>query len=901
MIEIFRDFAPVTQGASGLVLPHALNTILQRLPHTQGGMMTYAKFLGGAAIATAGAVGIAQIGSSAMYEYHDKQLVKTGVLLKILPKESTDIKETEKLIKNLHKMLLNTKFRKLQYGRPYMSFEIAGKQGKMNFYMWVPKDMKDRIVDRMYAAYPEIALEVMEKDYIPVDKDPTYTAELKLGFHHTQKLKSKLDQDILASILSSIKDLDRSEFAAVQILIRPLDNKWQIKGREAISDFDKNGVRGAKTGSNIKDAVLGAVGGLARDVDEELAYQGLRTNLSGTMGRSTNSANRKSKFDRKEITVAAEKLMEPGFETVIRIVAKGKFKKGNTARVKAMSAAFSELDDNNRFKNDYVFSHSHVFDNFQNRKNYLYGKENILVPSELASFFLRLPGTNLLDKFSEIEKIAVKQFAPPKGSISTGKGIIFAKNTYRGKENIIEIKDKDLMRHIVVQGKTGSGKSEWFKTVFRQHISNIRDDNGNIIRKGRGAMVLEPHGKLADELIEIIPEDRRKDVIFFDLLSDYPLPLNFCKVPDRDTEDMTHDQLAQKTVDEALEIFQRAFSDVWSEKNGFFIKNAIKTIMETGDTMLELPRLFNDKEFRKKIIPQIKDPKVKQFWTSKFKENAQGKIDSSTESTVGSVEYKLEKFLDSKEMMRSLGQNDCIDFKEILDNDKIIIFRLAKKILSKDRVSFIGGIAVKLLIVAAFARDRSKWDTPFLVGIDEAQNFINESIKDILYELRKYGIGLILMHQEMNQMKEVKGLDSAIYNNVGTSITFQVGDMDAPFFESKYGPRVDQDDLKDLPSRYGYCKLLVDGTTSDTFNIYSMDSPKVDPREGKKSKHEILEYNKEGRMHVDEIDKIMRERFNYDEYEEQNFAVELDTAEENEREGEATINEDEGNSKTVWD
>lgn len=806
-------------------------------------------------------------GVALLYYVHDKRLEKQSVLLKVLPKGGVDIKETEQLIKNLHSMLLNTKFRKIKYGRPFMSFELAAKQGKMNFYIKVPVDMKDRIVDRIYATYKDIAIEIVE-DYIPDDKQPYYTSELVLGLHHTLKIRTKAQQDIINSILSGMKDLGKNDFNGVQIILRPIDNSWQIKGRRELARFERDGKRpGEKDGmggklSNLRDS-------LSSQVDEMLKHEGIRVNIF-----NGERSSRKTRLERREIVVASEKLTEPGFEVVIRIVAMGKYRKGNTARVKAISAAFNELDAENRFKKDLVLNQGYLLSQYRNRSPHYQDKSNILTPSELANFFLRLPGEELLEKFGEIEKVAIKEFEAPPETESSGKGVVFAKNTYKGNEKVVEIKDKDIVRHVVIQGKTGSGKSEWMKTAFLDHI-----------KKGRGAMVLEPHGKLADELLEIIPEDRRKDVIVFDLFSDHPWPFNFCKVPDRENGILNQEQLMQKTLDEAIEIFKRAFSDVWSEKNEFYITNAIKAIMETGHTMVELPRMFSDKKFRDSIIPKLKDPKVKKFWIDKFKTNAQGKIDAATESTAQSVEYKLEKFLNSKELVRALGQDDCIDFKEILDNNKIIIFKFSKDRMSKDRITFLGGIAMKLLIVGAFARDKSMWNIPFTVWIDEAQNFINESIKDVLYELRKYGIGLILMHQELEQMKEVPGLINAIYNNVGTSITFTVGDMDAPFFANKYGPRVDADDLKDLPSRYGYCRLLVNGHTTDTFNIYSLDRPEASTAEdAANSVREILEYNKKGKMSIDEIDEMIAERFAgedvvFDE-EEQQFAVELNDADD---------------------
>ena len=556
-----------------------------------------------------------------------------------------------------------------------------------------------------------------------------------------------------------------------------------------------------------------------------------------------------------------------------------------------MFAAFTEVNGENKLKRSLIASHNYIFEQYKRRMMPLDNKDNsnkgnIFVPSELSSFVLRLPGEQLLEKYREIEKLAIKEFPMPVEAIASGKGIVFASNKYRAIEKYVEIKDEDIKRHLVVQGKTGSGKSEWAKTLFINQISNQYDENGTLLRKGKGAMLLEPHGKLGNELTELIPEDRWKDTIIFDFFSEHPWGFNFCKVPEREGDLLNKDQLAQKTLEEAIEIFKRNFSDVWSDKNEFYIENAIRAIMDAGLTMLELPRMFNDEKFRNSVIPKIKDKKVKDFWIKKFKKNSKGQIDSSVDSTAQSVEYKLDKFLRSKELQRTLGQDECIDFKDILDNNKIIIFKFSKDKMSADKINFLGGIAIKLLIVAAFARDKSMWDDPFILLVDEAQNFINESIKDVLYELRKYGIGLVLMHQELEQMKKVPGLTNALYNNVGSKITFTTGTLDAPFFTKEYSPRVDCDDLTNVPSRHGYCKLLVNGTTSETFNIYSIDSPKVTTEQAARAVQEIKKYNAEGKMSADELDKMIAERYEDEDHEDgsdlsgQAFAINIEDYED---------------------
>lgn len=799
--------------------------------------------------------------------WHDRIQESKGVLLEILPKETTKQKETEVLIRNIHAVLLNTRWRKLLYGRPYISYEIVADKEKIKFYVKVPKDYKDILIERIYSTYSEVAINEVE-DYLeekvwvsskdilvflcrlvsyPFNKIPFKVpknhlniagTEMELGFHHVLKIKTKIDKDILGSILSSMKNLEWHEKIVVQVLARPLDNSWQIKGRKVLEAFERNGIR-PKRGSDFSNIFVSLLDQLGDDVNNELEKAGV-SGLGGSI------SNKKTRSDRREITVASEKLIEPGFETVIRVMGVGHYRKSIKSRVKGITAAWNELDQENRFKRDVIFAKRLLYKRAKARRMYLVDRQNILTSSELANFFLRVPGSDLIDQFPNIEYLKIKEFAPPR-DVETHKNIL-AKNIYRGQETLIGIRDKDLVRHMVIQGRTGSGKSEWIKTLLCNHI-----------KRGLGMMLLEPHGKLADEFLELIPKDRWKDVIYFDLFDSHPPEFNFCKVFKR--PGVSYEDQLEKTTEEVIEIFKRNFSDAWSGKNEYYITNAIKTIIELQQgTIVDIQRLFVDKDFRDYATKNIKDEQVKNFWKSEFAEQKNGKLSPGTESTVLSVMYKIGKFLNSKKLLRAVGQEGCIDFKDILDNNKIIIFRFSKENMSEDRISFLGGIALKLLIVAAFARDKKRWGDPFIIALDEAQNFVNKSIETVLDELRKYGIALVPMHQRLAQMNKVEGLVDAIYGNVGTTITFTVGQPDAPYFEKIYGPRVDEKDLVKLPSRYGYCKMLVDGETSDTFNIYSLDRPTVDKAEGKKAIFEIKKYNRENRLHYKQIDKMLKER-----------------------------------------
>lgn len=800
-------------------------------------------------------VAIAMIVYQAWSLYMSYRIGTNSIVLEVLPRGGAPLKDTEHLLRHLHDILINTKWRKLVFGSPYMSFEIVGKYRRIKFYIRIPADMEQQIVDRIYAAYPEIVIKQLENDYMPDVKGMTYYgSEMELGYNHLLKIKTKGDTDILPSILSGLKDLKKDEMSIVQFIVKPIDNRWQKEGRNKLARFEKDGIRienntNSSESNNKFSYILKRI---SKGLNDELHHEGINFYFGGD-DEGYFFGNTKTKLDRKEITVASEKLQESGFETVIRVESIGNYKKGDRIRTKAITGAFNELSQENKFVRKFILNQSQLYVYLKNRM--IFDRKNILTTSELANFFLRLPDNEIIDIFQDIESVCIKELPPPR-NIETEKNIL-AVNDYHGKQTYIGIRDKDLVRHLIAQGSTGSGKSEWVKTLFLNHI-----------KRGLGAMLLEPHGKLADEMLELIPEERRKDVVYFDLFDPYPPPFNFCKVQNR--KGIDYEDLLEKTVEESVEIFKRAFSDVWSGKNEYYITNAIKTIIELQEgSMPDMTRLFVDKKFRQYAISKLKDTQLKEFWKNEFKENAKGQLNTSTESTVNSVMYKFGKFLGSKKLLRAVGQEDCIDMLDIINNNKIIIFRLAKDKMSEDRINFIGGIAIKLLIVSAFSRNKSKWEDPFMVVIDEAQNFISESIKDIVYELRKYGIALVMMHQSLEQLNKIKGLNEALYGNVGTKITFNVGKSDAPFFVQEYGPRVDETDLVKLPSRYGYCKLMVDGQKSETFNIYTLDRPEVSREIGVASSEEIKQNNRKHRRIFSDVDKMLEDRIiNYRDIEE---------------------------------
>jgi Cdc6-like AAA superfamily ATPase len=796
--------------------------------------------------------------------FKNRQLEKKGVLLEILVKRTTSAKNTEALIRNLHSTLLNTNMRALFHGRPYLSFEIVAEKDKITFYTWGPRDYRDMLTERIYATYPECAIREVN-DYlpkrlwtVPIDyvryfkqlltkqnakwpkyHESVYGTEMELGFHHVLPLNKNLDrEDIISSIVSTMKNLEWHEKLVLQVLARPVDGSWQRDGQKVLKAYVADGIRPNKKGG--KPGVFDGIGDdLRKMFESELSEFNLST-------ESAARGSRKTPYERKEITGATEKILDAGFETVIRLAAIGNFRKSAKTRLKALGSAFNELNKENKLARNMVYAKQLFYRRLKNRRVYLVDKKNIFTPGELSKFFLRLPDETLIDQYPEIQALVIKEFAPPRG-IESDK-IKIGLNQFRGSETTIGIKYKDMKRHIIVQGKTGTGKSEWAKGLMK-----------NVMDLGLGFALFEPHGKLADETLRLVPAHRRKDVIVFDLFGDYPTPFNFCRI--KEIKGRRTEEIVEKTAKEIIDINRRLFSEAWSGKNAYYLENAIKTVIELkGGNYVDIRRLFTDAKFRKYAIENIKDPQLIHFWKSEFAVDKKGNLSPGTQSTVNSVDYKLGSFLNSKSLLRCVGQDDCIDFKEILDQNKILIFRFDKERMSEDQLAFIGGIASKMLIVEAFRRDKAQWDNPYLLIMDEFQNFLTPSIETILDELRKYGVCLVAMHQRLKQLDKIDGLKNAIYNNVGTKITFTAGDEDAKELSRYFEPRVDDKDLMRLPSRYGYVKLLVDGQTSETFNLYTLDSPRVSEEEAAETLKEIQAVNREGKLYYKDIDKMIASR-----------------------------------------
>ncbi len=379
---------------------------------------------------------------------------------------------------------------------------------------------------------------------------------------------------------------------------------------------------------------------------------------------------------------------------------------------------------------------------------------------------------------------------------------VFAETTFRNQFKKFGIKTDDRRRHMYIIGKTGMGKSTLMENMI------IED-----IRAGRGVAVVDPHGELAEKIIQFIPDYRLEDVVYFNPADvEHPIAFNIAE--------HVEPHLRPFVASGLIGVFKKLWADSWGPRLEYILRNAILAVLDyPGTTLLAVTRMLADKQFRKRIIETIQDPVVKAFWVKEFASYA----DKFASEAVAPIQNKVGQFLSSSMIRNIIGQTkSSIDIRDIMDKQKILIMNLSKGRIGEDNTQLLGAMMITKIQLAAMSRvDMPEADRKdFYLYVDEFQNFATESFANILSEARKYRLNLIMGHQFIEQLTdEVK---AAVFGNVGTLVTYRVGATDAELLVKEFTPTFTEEDLVNQP-KFNFClKLMIDGVSSDPFTARSL-------------------------------------------------------------------------------
>ena len=359
-------------------------------------------------------------------------------------------------------------------------------------------------------------------------------------------------------------------------------------------------------------------------------------------------------------------------------------------------------------------------------------------------------------------------------------------------------------------GKTGMGKSTMLENMAIQDIQN-----------GEGIAYIDPHGSTAEKLLDFVPHERIKDVLYFAPFDiEYPIGFNVM-------EDVGYER-RHLVVSGLMGAFKRIWVDMWSARMEYILQNTLLALLEyPGSTLLDVNRMLVNKDFRKAVTDKITDPVVRAFWVEEFA----GYTDRYTQDATPAIQNKVGQFVANPLVRNIVGQSQSsFDLRKMMDEKKIFIVNLSKGRMGETNASLLGSMLVVKIYLAAMSRA----DEPPLrmarlpycyFYVDEFQSMMNEAFADILSESRKYKLALTLANQYIEQMEE--NVRNAVFGNIGTLVCFRVGPFDAEVLKTVFEPTFFAEDLVGLGLGQIYLTLMIDGVGSAPFSAETV--PPIEP------------------------------------------------------------------------
>ena len=641
-----------------------------------------------------------------------------------------------------------------------ISFEIVALKEEIAFYVSCSRGIRDFVEKQVHGAYPNA--DIKEVDEINIFSEKGKVSFASLTFDRAKYLPLKpykdLPTDGLSLITSALAKMGPGEGAVVQILLQPASKKWQDQGRSYVQKQKK------------------------READPEKA-----------------SYNHDPK-EMEAITTKAEKV---GFTVALRVVVSSPDENSADSHINNILGAFAQFSSayNNIKKGRVFLKHLFMID-FLYRYMPLFNRNTMILNSEELATMFHLPSKMIETHF--IRWLNAKH-APAPHNIPT-KGLRLGKSQYRGESREVYIGDDDRRRHMYIIGKTGTGKSEFLKEMILQDIEN-----------GNGVCAVDPHGEFIEDILQLMPPERADDVIYFNP-SDLSRPMGL-NMMEADSEEQRH-FVVGSIIGLMYKLYDPHRTGIIGPRFEHAIRNAMLTIMyKKGTTFNELVRILTDQKYIDEMLPLVKDPVVRRYWTDQMAQTS----DFHKSEVLDYIVSKFGRFVTNKTMRNIIGQPESsFNFRKAMDEQKIILCNLSKGVLGEEDAKFLGLILVPKVLTAAMSRQ----DIPmhdrkdFFLYVDEFQNYATEDFAVILSEARKYRLNLIVANQFVSQIdEEVK---NAVFGNVGTMVSFRVGVPDANFLQHEFAPTFNEGDLTNIEKYHVYVKTIVKNEPVPPFSMSLM-------------------------------------------------------------------------------
>lgn len=517
------------------------------------------------------------------------------------------------------------------------------------------------------------------------------------------------------------------------------------------------------------DPLVAVTGALSDVQDDEIAvlqimFQSARAPWNASILRSVTDWTGDAFFaDAPELLqLAKEKIQRPLFAAVIRVAVSSRDRERQWQIAKRIGGALAQLSHPSSneliaLSNDDYPSHEHL-DDVLSRQTHRSGA--ILNSEELVTL-VHPPSTAV--RTPRLSRGHRRTKAAPKALF--GNELVLGDNAHGGVTRSVSLSTEQRLRHMHLVGASGTGKSTLLLILIVQDME-----------RGNGVAVIDPHGDLVDELLGRIPESRIDDVILVDPAdTDHPIGFNILSA---------HSELEKTLLSSDLVAVFRRLSTSWGDQMTSVLSNAVLAFLESdkGGTLADLRRFLIEPEYRKEFLETVQDREVVYYWQKEFP--------LLTGKPQAPLLTRLDSFLRPRLVRGMVTQpENRLDFASIMSEGKILLVKLAQGAIGEENAALLGTLFVAKIHQLALGRQAVEQSArrPFFVYLDEFQHFVTPSMATLLTGARKYGVGLVLAHQELRQLwNQDRDVAGAVLANAATRICFRVGDDDAKKLEDGF-------------------------------------------------------------------------------------------------------------------
>lgn len=728
-------------------------------------------------------------------------MAQDAVLLSIEIPQTNDKKEftAEQMFAALHGILKpkKTALRDDYQSQDRISFEITAIGQRIEFYVWTPIHLQSFVEEQVYIHYPLAQISTVTDDYTdrPLQQMIVHSTEISLTDNELLPIKTfpSFELDPLTAITTALAKLHNAdEEMWVQIVLRPVHDVWHKKSAKMVQRISSGSNTWSVSGTGL--SYLGqALGAIVKPPEPT----------------TKNKKYELSERDKTRINGIEAKSSKIGYQIKIRILYAGNDEVIARQRMQAIIGAFKQFNTThlNGFQSKYPSFDRMKVQDYSDRL--FADKGYILNIEEIASVY-HLPHASI--ETPNIAWATTKTAEPPAnlptfGSVPEAAISLFGVSSFRNKSEMFGALRTDRAEHILILGQANTGKTGLLELLT---LSDIYYNHGFAI--------IDPNGDYAAKILQYIPEERMNDVIYLNI-GDGDFPIGFNPLDVSDLSSKGH------ICTELIGILKHRF-DFWDTQREYILRNTLLALLDCPDTtLLDVTRLLVDDLYREHVTTYIKDPVIKNFWSTEYA----SWHEKHSVKVIAPILNQIGSFTANPLIRNIIGQSkNSIQLRQAMDNGKIVIVNLSRGLVGDEDAATFGSLMLMSIQLTAMSRadiPEVEKRQPFYVYIDDFGSLATDGFVTFMGQSRRYGLSATMASQYLSKIDEVHR--QSLIDNVGSIISFKVSPEDSEIIGEYYQPQFTSDDLIQLQNRKFIARMNISGSLSVPFSGETLNIPEV--------------------------------------------------------------------------